>query len=115
MGCWVSLSFSVHEAMREYYGPFTFRVFSEGAFYPTYALVRNEFAIAPAIGRGNLGFLSRSLFAPIIYVRTKLRETVYICGKLIPKAAWLIHSAHHRHQGTATALGISNDTIRMLR
>ena len=62
-----------------------------------------------------MGFLSQSLFIPIIYVRTKLRETVLICGKLIFKAAWLVHSAHLRHQGTATALGIPNDTIRMLR
>ena len=28
--------------------------------------------------------LSQSLSVPIIYVRTKLRETVLICGKLIP-------------------------------
>ena len=45
----------------------------------------------------SMRFLSHSLIVPIIYVRTKLRETVLICGKLIPKAAWLIHSAHHRH------------------
>ncbi len=45
--------------------------------------------------------LDRSLFAPIIYVLAKLRETVLICGKLIFKAAWLIRSAHCRHQGTA--------------
>ena len=31
-----------------------------------------------------MGTLSQSLFIPIIYVRTKLRETVLICGKLIP-------------------------------
>ena len=60
-------------------------------------------------------WLSPSLFTPIMYVRTKLRETVLICGKLISKAAWLIRSAHGRYQRTATALGIPNDTIRMLR
>ncbi len=59
VGCWVSLRIRRHEAMREYYVPFTFTVFSEEPFNPTYEIGRNEFAIAPAIGRGN--------FAPTEY------------------------------------------------
>ena len=83
VGCWVSLRFREHEAVREYHIPFTFTVFSDRAFNPTYGLYT---PLVVASGRRSR---SHSLFTRLISCSEK--KTAWLArGGLISKERWAV-------------------------